>query len=129
MINVKKAAFAAAMAIAVAFSDGITSNTAQAVEGKKIFKKCKACLDVKFKQNKVGPTLAGVVGRAAGGADGYKYSKAMKKAAADGLVWNEENLDKFLKKPKKFIKKTKMSFGGLKKEKQRKAVIEFLKSH
>jgi len=38
-------------------------------------------------------------------------------------------LDKFLKKPKKVLKKTKMAFAGLKKDKQRANVIAYLKKH
>jgi cytochrome c len=125
MISIKKLAVAATMALAVAFTAGVATDSAYAASGKKVFGKCKACHG--FKKNKVGPNLAGIVGRKAGSVDGFKYSKAMKKAAADGLVWTEENIDAFVKKPKKFMKKTKMAFAGLKKESQRKAVIEFLK--
>ncbi len=127
MISFKKLAVAAAMVVAVAFTAGVATNSAYAAEGKKVFKKCKACHG--FKKNKVGPNLAGIVGKKAGMVEKFKYSKAMKKASADGLVWTEENLDKFLTKPKKFMKKTKMSFAGLKKADQRKAVIEYLKSN
>jgi len=127
MIKIKNVAVAAAIAVVVAFGAGFTANSAYAAaDGAKIFKKCKACHS--FDKNKIGPSLAGIVGRKAGAVDGYKYSKAMKKAAEGGLVWNEENLDKFLTKPKKFMKKTKMTFAGLKKEDQRKAIIAFLKS-
>jgi len=127
MITIKKLAVVAIMASAVAFTAGVATNSAYAASGKKVFGKCKACHG--FKKNKVGPNLSGVVGRKAGTVAKFKYSKAMKAAAGDGLVWTEENLDKFLTKPKKFMKKTKMSFAGLKKESQRKAVIEYLKSN
>jgi len=46
----------------------------------------------------------------------------------EGTVWNEETLAEFLTKPKKYVKKTKMSFAGLKKEKDILAVTEYLKS-
>ena len=95
-------------------------------KGKKVFRKCKACHAVGEKaKNKVGPKLNGVVGRAAGTVEGYKYSKAMK---ASGLTWDEPTLDKFLTKPKKQVKGTKMIFGGLKKEKQRANLIGYLKT-
>jgi len=126
MINLKKLFVIGAMALAVTFASGLTTNAAHASSDGKAFKKCKACHS--FTKNKVGPNLAGIVGKKAGSVAKYRYSKAMKAAAADGLIWNEENLDKFLKKPKKFMKKTKMAFAGLKKEGDRKAVIEYLKS-
>jgi len=126
MINLKRLFAIGAMALAVTFASGLTTNAAYAASGEKVFKKCKACHG--FKKNKIGPNLAGIVDRKAATVAKFKYSKAMKAAGADGLVWSEENLDKFLKKPKKFMKKTKMAFAGLKKESHRKAVIEYLKS-
>jgi cytochrome c len=42
------------------------------------------------------------------------------------LVWDAETLDGFLTKPKKYLKGTKMSFAGLKKEKDRANVIAYL---
>ena len=96
-------------------------------KGEKVFKKCKACHSVEPGKNKVGPTLFGVVGRVVGSVEGYKYSKAMLAKKDEGLVWTEENLDKFLEKPKKFIPGTKMSFAGLRKPQQRADVIAYLK--
>ena len=94
--------------------------------GEKVFKKCKACHVVGEEKNKTGPHLVGIIGRPAASVESYtKYSKAMK---ASGLVWDEETLDGYLKNPRKFLKGTKMAFAGLKKEKDRKNVIAYLKS-
>lgn len=97
--------------------------------GEKTFKKCKACHQVgEGAKNKVGPTLNGIVNAAAGQVDGFKYSKPMKAAATNGLLWSEEELAAFLTKPKAYMKGTKMSFAGLKKEKDVQAIIAYLKS-
>ena len=98
--------------------------------GEKVFKKCKACHQVGEKaKNKVGPILNNIVGREIATVDGFKYSKAFKaKKEEGGFVWDNDNLTGYLTKPKSFIPKNKMAFVGLKKEKDIKAVIEYLKS-
>jgi len=98
-------------------------------EGEKTFKKCKACHQVgEGAKNKTGPTLNGIVGHAAGAVDGFKYSKPMQAAGEGGLVWTEAELAAFLAKPKAYMKGTKMSFAGLKKDEDIAAVIAYLKS-
>ena len=57
-----------------------------------------------------------------------KYSKAMKSAGADGLVWDDATLAEFLAKPRTMIKGTKMSFAGFKKESEITAILEYLRS-
>ena len=92
--------------------------------GEKIFKKCAACHSInKGGKNKIGPALYNVVGRAIGGVDDYKYSKAL---ASYGKEWTFEELNGFLLKPASYIKGTKMSYAGLRKEKDRASVIKYL---
>jgi S-disulfanyl-L-cysteine oxidoreductase SoxD len=98
-------------------------------KGKKVFKKCKSCHQIgDGAKNRSGPLLTGIVGKLAGSVEGFKYSKAFKNAKTDGVVWTEEELSKFLAKPKAYLKGTKMAFAGLKKEKDSIAIIEYLKS-
>lgn len=100
-----------------------------AADGEKVFRKCKSCHQVgEGAKNRVGPILNGVVDQAAGAVDGFKYSKPLMAMAEGGLVWNETELAAFLEKPKAYMKGTKMSFAGLKKEEDQLAVIEYLKS-
>ena len=101
------------------------ANSADPVNGKKVFKKCVACHSLQEGKNKIGPSLYNLLGRKAGSVEGYKYSKAMKNS---DVVWDEESLDKFLTKPRKFIKKTKMSFRGIKKKSLRDDIISYLKN-
>jgi cytochrome c len=114
-----------ALAFAVALGGGAALAEGDAKAGEKLFKKCKTCHTFDPGKKKIGPHLKGVVGRKAGSVEGYKYSKAM--AAAD-ITWDEANLDKYLTKPKKFLKGTKMSFAGFKKEDQRADMIAYLKA-
>jgi cytochrome c len=106
------------------FADG------DAEKGENVFKKCKACHEVGADaKNKVGPTLNGIVDApAAHLGDEFKYSDALLEAAAGGLVWDEASLTEFLTKPKDFMKGTKMSFAGLRKEDDIKDVIAYLKT-
>lgn len=99
-----------------------------AENGEQVFRKCRACHQVgDSAKNAVGPQLNGIVGRHAASAEGFNYSAAMKEAGEKGLVWNEENLSKYLENPRKFIPKNKMAFAGLKDDDDRKDVIAYLK--
>ena len=114
---------AAALLAAPAHAEG------DAAKGEKVFAKCKACHEVEKGVNKVGPTLKGVVGRAAGSAEGFKYSEAMAAKGAEGLVWDEANIASYLADPKGFVPKNKMAFAGLKKPEEVADVIAYLKAH
>ncbi len=114
-----------ALAFAAALGSGAALAQGDAAAGEKVFKKCKVCHTFDPGKKKIGPHLMGVVGRKAGAVEGYKYSKTM---AASDVIWDEANLDAFLKKPKTFMKGTKMSFAGIKKEDQRADLIAYLKA-
>ena len=101
--------------------------TASLENGEKIYKKCGACHNYeKGSKAKIGPNLWGILGRQAGSISDFKYSKAM---IAHGKPWSFEEMDRFLLKPKDWIKGTKMSFVGLKKEKERAAVILYMNNN
>ena len=92
--------------------------------GEKIFKKCAACHSInKGGKNKIGPALYNVVGGNVGGVTDYKYSKTL---ASYGKAWTFEELNGFLIKPSAYLKGTKMSYAGLRKEADRASVIKYL---
>jgi len=92
--------------------------------GEKIFKKCAACHSInKGGVNKIGPALYNVVGRKVGDVADYKYSKTL---ASYGKEWTFEELNGFLIKPATYLKGTKMSYAGLRKEVDRASVIKYL---
>jgi cytochrome c len=120
-------------ATAVLLSAQTATAMGNATKGERVFKKCKACHNLAKNKHKVGPTLVGIIDRpAATAVDGkgkaFKYSKGMKKAGADGIVWTPANLEKFLTKPKGFVPKTRMAFPGLKRSGDRADVIAYLKA-
>ncbi|MGO8021175.1 c-type cytochrome [Rhizobium leguminosarum] len=93
-----------------------------AARGETVFKRCSAChapTDV----NKVGPGLLGVVGRKAGTAPNYQYSKQL---VDSNITWDEANLDAYLTAPRKLVNGTKMS-GAVANQKDRDDVIAYLK--
>ena len=93
--------------------------------GAKVFNKCKSCHSAeKGGKNKIGPDLWDVVGRKRGSFPGFSYSSGM---TEKGGSWSYEDLNHFLKKPKDFIKGTKMTFAGLSKAADRAAVIAYLR--
>lgn len=95
--------------------------------GEKVFRRCRACHQVgEDAKNRLGPHLNGVVGRTAGGLDGFDYSDAMVEKGAGGVVWSAETLDAFLADPKDVVPGTKMSFGGLRSADDRAAVAAYL---
>ncbi|MFN3253181.1 c-type cytochrome [Roseibium album] len=97
--------------------------------GEKVFKKCKACHAVgEGAKNKSGPQLNGLIGRPMGAVEGFKYSKVFVAAHGEGRIWDETALTEFLAKPKSYMKGTKMSFSGLKKEEDLAAIKAYLKS-
>ena len=98
-----------------------------AAAGEKVFNKCKACHQVgETAKNRVGPVLNGIVGRAAGSVEGFKYSDAL---SGSGLTWDEATLAAFLTDPKATVPGNKMAFPGLRKDAEIADVIAFLASH
>lgn len=92
--------------------------------GKTLFAhKCSICHAPVEGQNKIGPSLWGVVGRKAGSLPGYSYSDAMKNA---NRTWDEATLSDYLTNPRQKIPGVKMIFVGLPNEADRQNVIAYL---
>lgn len=91
--------------------------------GAKAATKCTACHALDSVENRVGPSLLGVVGRKIASYEGFRYSRALRQI--DG-TWSEAQLDRFLRKPQEYARGTSMAFGGLPKEQERADIICFL---
>jgi cytochrome c len=116
----------AATAVMVALSGNAWAQDAAA--GEKSFKKyCTACHALpSLGQNRVGPSLKGVVGRVSGTAENFSYSAALK---GSGITWTEDKLETWLTSPKDMVPGTKMTFAGIKDAAERANVIAFLKAN
>lgn len=101
--------------------------SANAEKGKIVAKKCVQCHT--FEQggkNSTGPNLWNIVGNKIGHAADFAYSQGVKDKA--GTIWDVELLNKFLHKPRDFIPGTKMSFAGVRDDKERADLIAYLQT-
>jgi len=87
---------------------------------------CRTCHSFKPDDNRLGPTLHGIVGRKAGSIEGFAFSPSMK---ASGITWDEATLDKFITDPNQVVSGHKMQpFGGIADAGERKKIIDYLKT-
>jgi cytochrome c len=103
--------------IVLAWSVAASAALAQDITaGKSSFNKCLACHAIgEGAKNKVGPELNGLDGRKSGTAPDYSYSDANKNS---GITWNEAEFKEYIRDPKAKIPGTKMTFAGIKNEKE-----------
>lgn len=92
--------------------------------GEKSFRKCMACHSIgENAKNMVGPAQNGLKGRKSGTVPGYNYSQANKNS---GIVWDEATFKEYIKNPTAKIPGTKMTFPGIKDEKEAEDLWSFL---
>ena len=87
---------------------------------------CRECHSFLKGDNRLGPTLYGVVGRKAGALPNYAYTDSLKSA---GVTWDEATLDKWIADPEAVIPDNGMSppYPGVADAAIRKRIIAFLK--
>jgi cytochrome c len=94
--------------------------------GEKIFKtQCSICHAVAAGQNRIGPTLFGVVGRRAGSVPGFNYTADHKKL---DISWDAAILDKYLANPRAMVPDTSMIYAGLKNDAERADLVAYLET-
>lgn len=99
---------------------------ADPANGEKVAKKCTACHS--FNEGgptKVGPNLYDIVNRPITAYEGFAFSDAL--VAKADQVWDYENLNAFLHKPRDWAPGTKMSFAGLRKDGDRADIIAYMR--
>jgi cytochrome c len=100
---------------------------ADVAKGQAQSKACLACHTFeKGGPNKTGPDLWDVVERPIAAHEGFEYSDSMK--AKSGDKWTYENLFAFLKAPGQYVPKTKMAFGGIKRDQSRADLLAYLQT-
>ena len=96
-------------------------------EGKVAFNNsCRTCHSFKAGDNRLGPSLHGIVGRKAGSMEGFAFSSAMK---SSGITWDASNLDQFIENPDKVVHGNGMKpFGGIADAAERSKIVNYLKT-
>ena len=93
-----------------AHSEEEASPIGDPIWGAEVFRKCIACHQVgPNAENRSGPQLNGIFGRRAGSVEAFRYSNSMKRASADGLVWDYATLDAYIENPRALISVTSRS--------------------
>jgi cytochrome c len=99
-----------------------------ASEGKAAFNNhCRTCHSPKAGDNRLGPSLGGIVGAKAGTRQGFAgYSQAMK---SSGIVWDEQTLDRFIANPDEVVPNNNMKpYKGVPDAAVRKSIVAALKA-
>jgi cytochrome c len=111
------------LAAAALLHGGAALAAGDAVKGKAVFARCAICHTVEPGKNKLGPSLANIIGQKAGEVPGFKFSPAMTNSS---VKWTADTLDKYLTNPRTFMPGNRMFFAGLPNAADRANVIAYL---
>ncbi len=114
------------LALALAFP--VAAVLAQESGGEVVFNNaCRTCHTMREGDNRLGPTLAGIMGRKAGSLPDYAFSESLKKS---DITWDEATLDKFIENPDAVVPGNNMKpYSGMSSAEDRKKVVAFLKAN
>jgi cytochrome c len=97
--------------------------------GERAYQKCYSCHATEQGKNDLeGPSLHGIVGRQVAAVRGFEYSPAMRGYGRKHPRWTERLLDRYIANPEATIPGSRMNFPGMRDAKERKALLEYLKS-
>ncbi len=120
---VKPLVVAALLAAATTVS---AEETMEAAAGKQVFEhRCDSCHSADPSKNTFGPSLTGVVGRAAATLPRFTYSEALK---LSGIIWTEENLHLWIADNEKFVPGTRMRHVSITDRAEQDYLIAYLKT-
>ena len=108
-----------------AVAEVVEPGSGDAAAGKRLYIYCQACHTISAGgMNKVGPNLAGFMGKQSGRAEGFVFSAALSEA---GITWDEATLDQWITSPSQLVPNTTMVFAGVNDAKQRADLIAYLR--
>jgi cytochrome c len=112
--------------LAMLAPDSARASEADAAAGKTVFQRqCATChIDAAEGPRRLGPTLFGLIGRKTGAVEGFRYTEANRNA---GFAWTPEKLEEYLRNPRALIPGTNMAFAGIRSDKDRADVVEYIK--
>ena len=113
------------LAVACSMAAGQAFAQAKPVPDSHPFHQCASCHSLDTSANAFGPSLIGVYGRTAGTIPRFAYSEAVQKS---GIVWNEDNLRKWISGNDTFIPGTRMRHVAITDKAKQDELISFLKA-
>jgi len=122
-----RAPFAALIFAALALPSSPAWAEADPARGETLFRPCRACHMIGDDAvHRVGPHLNGLVGRSIGIVPGYAFSDDLSQAGAEGAVWDDATLDRFLAGPRDYFPGTRMVFRGIRDAADRADLIAYM---
>ena len=109
-------------------STNASETSAEYKRGKLLYIQCRACHDLQPSEiEKIGPNLAGLMGRKAAADAAFAYSPALQ-AAASKLIWDKATLDRWIEKPGAVVPGNTMAFAGISNPADRAALLAYLEA-
>lgn len=97
----------AGLAVVAGLMSSALASAQDAADGERLFRqRCGACHTVQAGQNRIGPSLAGIVGRKAGSVEGARYSPGMRDL---DVTWDVKELESFIANPRARVPGTTMT--------------------
>jgi cytochrome c len=117
----------AAIVVAIAGLAGAAAGAQEAEDpGFRLYQQhCRTCHVMKAGDNRLGPHLAGILGRQAGAVEGFPYSTTMRNST---VVWDAATLDAFIADPIGFMPGNRMLYPGMTSAADRAAVVGYMAS-
>lgn len=97
----------------------------QLARARLLYFQCRACHSLTREEgHKVGPSLAGIFGLAAGTIEDFSgYSLALRES---GLVWDRETMDEWIRSPASLVPGNTMAYLGLHDQADRELLVRYL---